>query len=136
MSKPMRVLFVCYGNAYRSPLAEALLKKIKPDIDVESAGLKVSIPISTAIRKFLRTHKALQFLKITPQSIDQKNLKTFNLIVTMQNIQTNAILKRCPDCKDKIIEWNIKDPYFLEREKAKQVYEEIHKKVAELANSL
>ena len=136
MSKHMRVLFVCYGNAYRSPIAEALLKKIRPDIEVESAGLKVSIPISTAIRKFLRTHKALQFLKITPQSIDQKNLKAFDLLFILAKNGSNAILKRCPDCKDKIIEWNIKDPYFLEKKKAKQVYEEIHKKEAELANSL
>jgi protein-tyrosine-phosphatase len=132
----MRVLFVCYGNAYRSPLAEALLKKTRPDLHIESAGMKVSIPISTSIRKFLKTHGALQFLKKTPQSIDQKNLKTFNLIITMQNIHTNAVLQRCPSCKNQIIEWNIKDPYFLENENAKDVYQEIHNKVTELAKSI
>ena len=132
----MRVLFVCYGNAYRSPLAEALLKKLRPDLHIESAGLKVSIPISTAIRKFLKTHGALKFLKKTPQSIYQKNLKSFDLIVTMQNIHTNAILRKCPDCKNQIIEWNIADPYFLEHEKAKNVYEKINNKIIELAKSI
>jgi protein-tyrosine-phosphatase len=132
----MKVLFVCYGNAYRSPLAEALLKNIRSDLHIESAGMKVSIPISTAIRKFLKTHGALKFLKKTPQSIDQKNLMSFDIIVTMQNIHTNAVLQKCPNCKDQIIEWNIKDPYFLENKKAENVYKEIHKKVLEFAKSI
>ena len=132
----MRVLFVCYGNAYRSPLAEALLKKIRPDIHIESAGLRVSIPISASIRKFLKKHEALQFLKKMSQSIDQKNLKSFNIIVTMQQTHTNAVLKRCPDCKKQIVERNIKDPYFLENEEAENVFNEIHNKVRELAESL
>ncbi|MHA2405466.1 MAG: arsenate-mycothiol transferase ArsC, partial [Candidatus Hermodarchaeia archaeon] len=34
----MKVLFVCTGNACRSPAAEALLKKFNPQIDVDSAG--------------------------------------------------------------------------------------------------
>ena len=129
----MKVLFVCYGNAYRSPLAEALLKKIRPDIHIESAGLRVSIPISTSIRKFLKKHEALQFLKKTPQSIYQKNLKSFNLIVTMQQTHAKAVLRKCPDCKSQIVEWNIKDPYFLEKQEAEKIFNEIHNKVKELA---
>ena len=132
----MRVLFVCYGNAYRSPLAEALLKKIRPDIHIESAGLMVSIPISKSLKKFLKKHDAAQFLKKTPESLDQKNLKTFNIIVTMQETQTTAVLKKYPNCKQQIIEWNIKDPYFLENEKAEEIYKEIYNKVVELAKSL
>jgi protein-tyrosine-phosphatase len=136
MSKGMRVLFVCYGNAYRSPLAEALLKKIRPDLYVESAGIRVSIPISRTIKDFLKTNEALQYLKKTPESLDHKDLKNYNLIVTMQNIQTNAVLQKCPECKNKIIEWNIKDPYFLDSNNAKIIFNEINKKVKELANSI
>jgi protein-tyrosine-phosphatase len=39
----------------------------------------------------------------------------------------------CPECKDKIIVWNIKDPYFMNKEDAWKVYEQIKEKVAELA---
>ena len=132
----MRILFVCYGNVYRSPLAEALLKKLRPDIHTESAGLRISIPISTEIKKYLKKHKALHFLKKTPQNLNQKNLKSFDLIITMQNIHTQAVLQKCPDCKKKIIEWNIIDPYFLENGKAKKVFEEINNKVTQLAKTL
>ncbi|UCH71344.1 MAG: low molecular weight protein arginine phosphatase, partial [Candidatus Bathyarchaeota archaeon] len=34
----MKVLFVCTGNSFRSPVAEALLKKLRNDLEVESAG--------------------------------------------------------------------------------------------------
>jgi protein-tyrosine phosphatase len=132
----MRVLFVCYGNAYRSPLAEALLKKIRPDLQVESAGISVSIPISTSIKEFLKSHGALQYLKKTPESLDRKDLKNYNLIVTMQNIHKNAVLQRCRECKNKILEWNIKDPYFLDSKNAKNIFNEINKKVKGLANSI
>jgi len=32
----MKILFICSGNAYRSPLAEALLKKLRPDLEIET----------------------------------------------------------------------------------------------------
>ena len=132
----MRILFVCYGNAYRSPLAEALLKKIRPDLEVDSAGLKTSIPIGTLIKEFLKNNLAIQYLKKTPQNIDQKNLKKYDLIVTMQNIHTKAVLKRCPECEKKIIEWDIKDPYFLDKNSAKEILQNIKKEVEELSKTL
>ena len=55
----MKVLFVCHGNAYRSPLAEALLKKLRPDLKVDSAGLHVAIPISGEIKEHLKKVNAL-----------------------------------------------------------------------------
>ena len=132
----MRVLFVCYGNAYRSPLAEALLKKLRPDLQVESAGISVSIPISSSIKKYLQTQEALQFLKKTPENLDQKDLNLYNLIVTMQKLHTYDVIEKCPECKSRIIEWNIQDPYFLGNNKAINVFNEINNKVKELANLL
>lgn len=132
----MKILFVCYGNAYRSPLAEALLKKLRPDIHIESAGISASIPISTEIKKYLKKHGALNLLKKIPENLNQKNLRSFNLIITMQNIHTQAVLDKCPDCKNRIIEWNIKDPYFLVDEKAENIYEQINSKVKQIAKIL
>jgi len=132
----MRILFVCYGNAYRSPLAEALLKKIRPDLEVDSAGLKTSIPIGTLIKEFLKNNTAIKYLKKTPQNLDQKKLKNYDLIVTMQNIHTNAVLKKCPECEKKIIEWNIKDPYFLDKKSARETLQDIKKEVEKLSETL
>ena len=132
----MRVLFVCSGNAHRSPLAEALLRKIKPDWVVDSAGTDVAIPIADEIREFLRKEDAEQFLKSSPESLGGKRLMDYDVIVTMESRHRDYVLSLCPKCKDKIVVWNVRDPYFMDREDAWKVYEQIKEKVAELVKSL
>lgn len=134
--KPMKVLFVCSGNAYRSPLAEALLKKLRPDLDVDSAGLYVSIPVSMQVREYLAKQDAAQHLKKAPQSIDEKNLGCYDLIVAMEQMHTKAVLRVCPECANRIIQWNIGDPYFLTDAEARRIYAQIENKVEELSKSL
>jgi protein-tyrosine-phosphatase len=132
----VKVLFVCSGNAYRSPLAEALLKKLRPDLEIDSAGLRVIIPISGQVQEYLAKQNASQYLKKAPQSLDEKKLRVYDLIVAMEHIHTNAILSICPECKTRIVEWNIEDPYFLENEDAKNIYAQVENKVEELAKLL
>jgi protein-tyrosine-phosphatase len=132
----MKILFVCSGNAYRSPLAEALLKKLRPDLEVDSAGLRVVIPVSRQVREYLAKRNAAQYLKKAPQSIDEKKLGEYDLIVAMEHVHTNAVLSVCPECATRIVEWNIEDPYFMEQEDVENIYVRIENKVEELAKSL
>lgn len=132
----MKVLFVCSGNAHRSPLAEALLKKARSDLKVDSAGLRVAIPISEEIKNYLTKHSASKYLTRAPESLDDKNLVEYDLIVAIQEGHKAAVVGRCPECKTKTVVWNIDDPYFMAREDAEKVYEQIGKKVVELAQSL
>ena len=132
----MRVLFVCSGNAHRSPLAEALLKKAKPDWIVDSAGTDVAIPIAEEIREFLREENAEQYLKKEPERLNGKRLGDFDVIVAMEERHRDYVLSLCPECESKIVVWNVKDPYFMDKEDAWKVYEQIKEKVAELAKSM
>jgi protein-tyrosine-phosphatase len=132
----MRVLFVCSGNAHRSPLAEALLKKLRPDLEVDSAGLRVAIPIAEEVKEYLAKENAAQYLKKAPESLDSKHLRDYDLIVAMEQRHKDAIVFKCPECKSKVVVWNIKDPYLLEHEHAKKIYNQIKGRVAELAESL
>jgi protein-tyrosine phosphatase len=34
----MKILFVCLGNICRSPLAEGILRKLSPELEIDSAG--------------------------------------------------------------------------------------------------
>ena len=132
----MKVLFVCSGNAYRSPVAEALLKKLRPDVDVDSAGTDLAIPISEATKKYLARENAQEYLKNAPEGLDKKELNTYDLIIVMQPNHKDVILSKCPECANKIVVWDIDDPYFLPQGYAQKIFGQIKEKVLELANSL
>jgi len=131
----VRVLFVCSGNAHRSPLAEALLKKMRRDWVVDSAGVQVAVPIADEIREFLRRENAEEYLKRGPESLDGKRLGDYDVIVAMEDRHRDYVLSLCPECGDKVVVWNVRDPYFMDKEDAWKVYEQIREKVAELAKS-
>jgi len=131
----VKVLFVCSGNAHRSPLAEALLKKMRRDWVVDSAGVHVAIPIAEEIKEFLRRESAERFLKNSPESLVSKRLGDYDVIVAMESRHRDYVLSLCPECRDKIVVWNVRDPYFMDRDDAWKVYEQIKEKVTELAKS-
>ena len=132
----MKVLFVCSGNAYRSPVAEALLKKLRPEFEVDSAGLDPAIPISEAAKKYLTKENAQQYLKHAPEGLNSKKLDDYDLIVAMKPEHKETVLSKCSRCEGKIVVWNIDDPYFLPHGYAEKTFKQIRNKVSELANSL
>jgi protein-tyrosine-phosphatase len=132
----MKVLFVCSGNAHRSPLAEALLKKLRSDLKVDSAGVRVAIPISEEVREYLSRESAEQYLKKVPEDLGSKRLNDYDLIVAMEQRHRDAVLSVCPECVDRILVWNIDDPYFMPHHDAMEVYERIKNRVTELALSM
>ena len=132
----MKVLFVCSGNAHRSPLAEALLRKMRRDWSVDSAGISVAIPIADEVREFLREENAEQYLKNSPENLGGKRLMDYDVIVAMEDRHRDYVLSLCPECRDKVVVWNVRDPYFLNREEAWKIYEQIKEKVTQLLNKL
>ncbi len=82
----MKVLFVCSGNVYRSPVAEALLKQFRSDVQADSAGTYSILPrISEGAKRFLKKEKALNYLKGQPEGLYKKKLDGYDLIVTMES---------------------------------------------------
>ena len=132
----MKVLFVCSGNAYRSPVAEALLKKLKPEIEVDSAGIDPANLISEAAKKYLARENAQHFLKKAPEGLGEKDLDKYDLIIAMKPKHRDVVLSKCPECQNRIVVWNIDDPYFLPHGYTEKIFKQIKDKVAELVNSL
>lgn len=132
----MKILFVCTGNAYRSPVAEALLRKLNSEIEVDSAGVSPAIPIAEVAKKYLAGESAQKYLKAVPESLSQKNLNDYDLIVVMKPRHREVILSRCPQCASKIVVWGINDPYFLPQGYTEKIFNEIKKHVQELNLSL
>jgi protein-tyrosine-phosphatase len=132
----MKILFVCSGNAYRSPLAEALLKKLRPDLQVDSAGTQVETEISEETRKYLAKQGVDNYLKKAPESLDARRLGDYDLIVAMEQAHENAVLRRCPECRGKTAVWNIEDLGSRPIEYTETISNRINEKVKKLAKSL
>ena len=132
----MKILFVCTGNACRSPVAQALMKKLKPSFDIDSAGTNPHYEIIDSSKKYLRKQKADYFLKDFPEGLDNKKLSQYDLIVAMKKRHKEIILTKCPECEDKISVWEIYDPYGLPMEETERVFNEIKYKIVKLAKSL
>ena len=132
----VRILFVCTGNACRSPLAEALLKKYRPDINVDSAGTFPYFKVIDLTRRYAEKEGVHTLLKKIPDSLNSKNLNDYNLIIAMENEHQTEILHQSPECANKIDVWHINDPYKLPYKQAKQSFDKIKSKVNHLAKSI
>jgi protein-tyrosine-phosphatase len=132
----VKVLFICTGNACRSPLAEALLKKLRPDLDVDSAGTHAYYRVVDLTRRFAEQEGANEFLKVTPEDLELKNICDYDIIVAMELRHREVVLRRSPECANKVFVWHITDPYALPDKQAQQIFEKIKSKVAHLAKSL
>ena len=109
----MKILFVCSGNACRSPLADALLKKLRPDVEVDSAGTYPYYKVVDLTRRYAEQEGVMEFLKKVPDGIESKNLRDYNLIIAMEDEHEQALVNQSPECFDKIVVWHINDPYKL-----------------------
>jgi protein-tyrosine-phosphatase len=132
----VKVLFVCTGNACRSPLADALLKKFRPDVDVDSAGTYPYYKVVDLTRRYAEQEGASEFLKAVPDGLQSKNLCSYDLIVAMETVHEQAVIRQLPECAEKVVVWHINDPYQLPYKQASKEFERIKSKVVHLAKSL
>ena len=101
-------MFVWTGNACRSPLADALLKKFRSDIDVDSAGTYPYYKVVDFTKRYAEQEGAREFFKTVPDSLESKNLNNYNLIVAMETEHEQAILRQASDCVDNVVVWHIR----------------------------
>lgn len=127
----MRLLYVCTGNSYRSPLAEALTRKYRSEFEVESAGIQAVGKVSDATEKQLVQKGALKFVKPRPDQISQRALDEADEIICMMPVHSEYIKRNFEVDSQKIEVWYVKDPVHP-GEKPANAFEEIEEKVGEL----
>ena len=132
----MKVLFVCTGNACRSPLADAFLKKFRPDIEVDSAGTHPYYKVVDLTQRYAKQEGVSEFMKTVPDSLESKNLNDYDVIVAMETEHETAILTQSPESADHIVVWHINDPYQLPFKQASHDFDKIKSKVVHLSKSL
>lgn len=127
----MRILYVCTGNSFRSPIAEALTRRYKPGLEVESAGTRATDHIADVARELLEQEDTLEFVKPSPDQLSQRAVGEADKIVAMMSGHRDYILDNFETGDTEVEVWKIKDPIKPEVD-AEDAFEQIKKNVREL----
>ncbi|MDY6776552.1 MAG: low molecular weight phosphatase family protein [Candidatus Nanohaloarchaea archaeon] len=104
------MLYICRGNSFRSPVAEALTRRFHTGTEVESAGTRPANRISEEARRLLEEDGAEQYLKPEPERISQRAVKEADRIIAMTSYQRKYVEERFPEQRSKIRVWKVPDP--------------------------
>jgi len=124
-----KVLFVCLGNACRSPMAEAIARLDAYDvIEPFSAGLTPMGYLAGMAKQIILKNgysvKGLESKGISPEIWEQADI-----VINM----TGRPLERAFGEHSKVEDWEIKDPFGCHRSEYEHAFERIRRRVAELA---
>jgi protein-tyrosine-phosphatase len=128
----IRVLFVCLGNACRSPMAEAIARHNASDIlEPSSAGLFPLgyVPEMTE-QTLLRNGYPAAGLSSKPLSSEV--LDRVDLIINL----SGEPRKEAFDNPSKVEDWSVADPYGANEAVYQRILEELEQRVRRLADRL
>ena len=131
-SKRTRVLFVCVGNACRSPMAEAIAQYDAADvIEPSSAGLYPLGCIAELTKQTL-TKNGYSANGLSSDAITREAMDAADLLINMTGRPGEHIFRGYENVED----WLVEDPYGEDPETYQRVFEGIQRRVNQLALSL
>lgn len=129
---PKRVLFVCLGNACRSPMAEALARHLAPDaITASSAGLTplgyISAPTSAVLAEL-----GISCAGQESKSLADQNIAEVDLLINMAPRPAGNIV----EAPIPVEHWDVIDPFGGDLIVYRNTRDDIKWRVLELAKRL
>lgn len=130
--KKIRVMFVCIGNACRSPMAEAIARQDAADIlEVCSAGLMPMGYIPELTLQTL-TNNGYSTEGLDSKPIDMSVLLEMDLVLNLSGFASPATLAKAAQLED----WPVADPYGEDGTTYQAIFEEIRGRIENLAERL
>lgn len=128
----IRVLFVCVGNACRSPMAEAISCYDAADvIEPSSAGLYPLGYIAELTKQTLRQN-GYSANGLTSDALRKEAVEAADLIINMTGRASEEIFRG----RENVEDWLVQDPFGGDPETYQRVFEGIQRRVNQLAFSL
>jgi len=127
-----RVLFVCVGNACRSPMAEAIARYDAADVmEASSAGLHPLGYIADLTKQTL-TKNGYSANGLTSDLLTRESTASADLIINMTGRPREHTFRGQENVED----WLVEDPYGEDPETYQRVFEGIRRRVNQLAMSM
>jgi len=126
------VLFICLGNACRSPMAESIARRDAADvIEACSAGLTPLgfVPMLTT-QTLAANGYSIESLCST--AISRAAWDAADIVVNMSGIAKERAFIDC----QKVEDWDVQDPYGTDPVLYQTIYEDIQRRVLQLAERL
>ena len=131
-SSRTRVLFVCIGNACRSPMAEAIARYDAADvIDASSAGLSPMGSVAEQTKQTL-IQNGYSANGLTSDALTRGAADAADIIINMTGKPREDNFWE----PDKVEDWMVQDPYGATPETYQRVFEGIKRRVNQLALGL
>ena len=110
---PINILFVCYGNMCRSPIAEGLAKNIlNGRVVVESAGTSPSRNRATdETIEIMHNEFDIDISNHRPRAVMNIQVEYFDFVIALDSYIYNCLQKDHRIDSEKLIEWDIEDPF-------------------------
>lgn len=128
-----KILFVCIGNACRSPMAEGFARQFdKEEFEIKSAGTRPALSVSDKATSVM-AEEGIDIASYFPKEVSNKNLEWADKIILMgcgvESPNINLF-------KDKVEDWGIDDPIGQPIETYREIRDDIKLKVKDLLERL
>jgi protein-tyrosine-phosphatase len=131
-AKKLRVLFVCIGNACRSPMAEAIAKREAADVlEASSAGLYPLGEIPDETQETL-SRNGYSASGLSSKPITNKTWNEADLVINL----SGRIRDIAFDDPAKVEDWDVADPYGANPAFYQTILEQLQQRIRLLADRL
>jgi arsenate reductase (thioredoxin) len=128
----MNVLFVCMGNACRSPMAEAIATRLAGDIiEASSAGLTPLGRVEPLTFETL-ARNGYQAPGLASKPIRFDALRAADIVINMSGRPKEVVCS----VPARVEDWPVEDPYGADAELYQRIFEDIERRVAKLVDRL
>jgi arsenate reductase len=130
---PKRVLFLCIGNACRSPMAEALARHLAPDLIAASSAGLYPLGYIAAPTLAVLAENGVGSEGQTSKPMREDDLRAADLVVNMTGRAAKYLFD---DRMLPVEDWDVGDPFGSDLEVYRKIRDEIERRITDLAARL
>jgi protein-tyrosine-phosphatase len=133
-----KILFICFANKSRSPMAKGLAQKMFPrGFYVDSAGTDSETSGGANFRAIsVMGEYGVDLMSHLAKNITDVAISDFDHVIAMDSNVFESVISKYPDMEDRTIQWQIEDPFYGTVETYRKCAEEIFQNLKTLLITL